>query len=93
MWIKPLIILILSYYKISVINCEQVSEIANLEQSSFSDLLTRLTGLTRLAGRSRSPRSRSDIPIEDEDVVGYRDMDEEIKQDLNRFEDIKQVKS
>ena len=37
-------------------------------------------------------RSRSDIPIEDEDLVGYREMDGQIKKDLNRFEDIKQVK-
>ncbi len=40
---------------------------------------------------SRRIRSRSDIPIEDEDLVGYREMDGEIKKDLNRFDDIKQV--
>ena len=39
----------------------------------------------------RPIRSRSDIPIEDEDLVGYREMDGQIKKDLNRFEDIKQV--
>jgi len=39
---------------------------------------------------SRLIRSRSDIPIE-EDLVGYREMDQEIKKDLDHFEAIKQV--
>ena len=42
------------------------------------------------AGKSRPIRSRSDIPIED-DLVGYREMDHEIRADLDRFEAIKQV--
>ncbi len=46
---------------------------------------------TNRSGSRRPIRSRSDIPIED-DLVGYREMDHEIKEDLDRFEAIKQVK-
>jgi len=42
---------------------------------------------------SRRIRSRSDIPVEDDELAGFGQMDQEIKKDLDRFKEIKEVGS